>query len=126
MTPLPAGVELRFDGARLATMNDLLAMTVRERYRYRAAWHTLVRDAALEAYAGRPPIFHAVSLTLTRQGPRDIDSDAIVPKAPIDGLRYAGFIPDDTQDVVRRLSLNPARGAYAVVILLSAWEQEHN
>jgi hypothetical protein len=113
------GLELRFDGARLATLNDLLAMSVQERRRYRKAWHKLIHDTALVEYGCRPPGFEAVNLTLVRRGPREIDPDAIIPKAPIDGLRYSGFIPDDSKAVVCSLSLRQALGSYAVWISVS-------
>lgn len=113
------GLELRFDGARLATLNDLLAMTVQERRGYRKAWHKLIHDTALVEFGRRPPSFEAVKLTLTRCGPREIDPDAIIPKAPIDGLRHSGFIPDDSGRVVKSLSLRQALGGYSVVIAVS-------
>lgn len=118
------GIELRFDGARLATLNDLLAMSVQERRRYRKAWHKLLHEASIENYDCRPPGFPAVGITLTRFGPRQIDPDAIIPKAPIDGLRYSGFIPEDTAAVVRSLSLLQALGDYAVVVRLSTCKKE--
>jgi hypothetical protein len=113
-------LEIRFDGARLATLNDLFAMTIQERRRYRMAWHELIRDAALAQFNGRPPLFPAAGIALTRYGPREVDPDAIIPKAPIDGLRYAGFLPEDTASVVQSLSLNQAVGSYAVLLKLSA------
>lgn len=121
-----AQIELAFAGARLATLNDLLAMSVQERGQYRRAWHKLIRDAAIAEFDGRPPTLQAVEITIVRHGPREIDPDAIIPKAPIDGLRYAAFIPDDTKRVVRKLTLAQARGDYAVVIALSAWQDEAN
>lgn len=112
-------IEIRFEGARLATLNDLLAMSVQERRRYRVAWHKLVHDTALAEFNGRPPVFATVRITLTRFGPRELDPDAIIPKAPINGLRYSGFIPEDTVAVVQSLSLMQALGDYAVVMRLS-------
>jgi len=113
---LRGGVEISFAGARLATLNDLLAMSVQERRKYRSAWHKLVRDTAIAELGGRPPLFQAAIITLTRYGPRAVDPDAIIPKAPIDGLRYAGFLPDDTAQVICGLSLKQRLGPYSVVI----------
>lgn len=115
---LMGGIELRFEGARLATLNDLLAMSVHERRGYRNAWHKLIQEAALAEFNGKPPYFPCAAITVTRFGPRPVDRDAIIPKAPIDGLRYAGFLPDDTAEVVRGLSLNQAIGSYTVQMQL--------
>lgn len=112
------GIEIRFEGARLATLNDLFAMGMHERRRYRTAWHKLISNAVLAKYNGHPPRFSAATISLTRIGPRAVDPDAIIPKAPIDGLRYAGFLPDDTVAVVRALSLHQEIGSYAVNIRL--------
>jgi hypothetical protein len=111
-------VVLLFRGARLATQNDLFAMTHNERRIYRKAWHKLVSDLSLVTFRGKPPHFNRVTISVSRIGPRQVDPDNIVPKAPIDALRYAGLLADDTAQVVRRLDISQQIGPYAVAITI--------
>lgn len=114
----PGGFVLHFTGARLATLNDLFAMTHFERRIYRKAWHKLVSDLVMESFHGTPPIFNRVAISVSRVGPRLVDPDNIIPKQPIDALRYAGLLADDTAQVVCRLDISQQIGPYAVAITI--------
>ena len=93
-------LELVFDGAELLSPNALLAATPFERIGYRRAWHAAILRAVLVVTGGPRHLqtFTRFHVEASRRAPRLCDPDALAGyfKAPIDGLRYARAIEDDS------------------------------
>ena len=94
-------IAFRFPGAMLPTVNDLLGVTLRTRIRLRNAWHSAVERAVAGAPDGLFAPIEPVYLIVTRGTPyRFCDLDNLNAKYAIDGLRYAGLLPDDQPSYV--------------------------
>lgn len=113
-------LELRFEGAKLLSVNRLYGLTHFERIKYRKAWHQKVRDA-VQLVVGGPrhlQTFDHFIIRSHRISVRKADTDAKSSylKYVIDGLRYANAIVDDREEFFRDLLGTEARGPAALVI----------
>jgi len=85
--------------------------------KYRNAWHHLV----LEAYSTlgtRKRIEGRVNIVVTRVAPRLLDTDNVIAKAAIDGLRYCGALRDDSPEHISSVNTAQKKGDERVVLVI--------
>jgi len=115
---------LRFEGARLATLNTLLGAGHWPQRAYAKAWHQAV---ALAVYRLRVrPRFERARILVVRYTPsHPADPDNLVAKALVDGIRKAGVLPDDTPEVVQEVAVRQAQGDPAVMARVTGTSSDH-
>ncbi len=96
-----------FDGARVLTVNELIALYQYRKYEtfaYKVRWKNLIQRAVDELLlTQKPPYFsEKTRLVLYRRGKRLVDLDSLptVFKYAIDGLKKAGLISEDNPNVI--------------------------
>lgn len=113
-------LELRFDGAKLLSLNRLHGLTHFERIKYRKTCHKRVHDAILLVVGGPRHLktFDHFIIRSHRTTARKADTDAKSSylKYMIDGLRYANVIVDDREEFFRDLLCTESKGEAGFVI----------
>jgi len=116
---------IRFDGGRLATANDILAMSLRNRMVYKrrikaaiSAYFLVTARESARALSGDRPL----GLTLIRQVPTkrervDFDALAFMFKHVLDGLRICGILPDDNPEIVSAPVVKQPIGPYLLELV---------
>lgn len=108
-------LQFSFHSAPLASLNILLGAHFIALHRYRNAWHDLV----FEAYSKlgfRVRVEEPVNILVTRVAPRLLDTDNVIAKAAIDGLRYCGVLRDDSPEHLFSVKTSQEVGDEMVVL----------
>lgn len=119
--------EFTLDGARLLSVNEVLALHHYQRMKYRKAWHTLASNVLLVVTRGPRhwAPFKRFVVTAHRRSPVGCDVDALNGhfKYIIDGLRYAGLLVDDSRKHMLEISATQSVGAHMLHMRIEALPQ---
>jgi hypothetical protein len=122
-------LELRFHGVVLLSVNTLYGLSHFQRVKYRKTWHEVVETAvaSILGEAHQRQAFERYIIFAHRVSRRLADTDAKSGylKYPIDGLRYAGVLVEDTEEHFRDFLCTQSIGEPALILRIEAVGEDY-